>query len=139
MTTVVSRRGCSEPLIPAPVHAPDTMSTAAASASALHIEDKVDPLAAQFEGALDPATRRIVPEQTAVIGRQDPEALGHDALLAGKHERVRAARVDDKANLPTVLRVDQALPVDEPSVPEAVRRQQPGADHEWAARANNPK
>ena len=71
--------------------------------------------------------------------RQDPEALGDDPLLAGVHERLRAAAVDDEADLPTMLRVDETLPVDEPSVPEAVRREQLGAHHERAARANDPK
>jgi hypothetical protein len=47
--------------------------------------------------------------------------------------------VNDEADLSTVLRVDETLPVDEPSVPEAIRRQQLGADHERAARADDPK
>jgi hypothetical protein len=29
----------------------------------------------------------------------DPEALGHDALRAGEHERLRAAPVNDEADL----------------------------------------
>src|SRR3990172_3184098 len=137
MTTAVPCRRFSEPLTAVPVHAPGSMATDAARASALDIEDKVDPLATDLEGALDPAARGIVPEQTAVVGREDLEAVGDDPLRAREHERLRAAPVDDEADLPAILRVDEALLVDQQGVPEAVRRHHPGADDERAARADD--
>jgi hypothetical protein len=51
------------------------------------------------------------------------EAVGDDPLLAAEHERLRAAPVDDETDLPAMLRVDEALLVDQQRVPEAVRCQ----------------
>src|SRR3990172_7395648 len=102
MTSAVSCGRSSEPLTAVPVHAPGSMATDAARASALDIEDIVDPLATDLEGALDPAARGIVPEQTAVVGREDLEAVGDAPLRAGEHERLRAAPVDDETNPPAM-------------------------------------